>query len=114
MPTTSTSEKQTAVAVPTVPKQPINTVKEGHDDPPLRQHIQDIRQPVAQFVINSLLQVAAFATAIAFGVFAVKSVDVQDLANNYASQATLEALTANQLTLLSFCLSVIAGSQGSR
>ena len=47
---------------------------------PMHHQILDVRQPVAQFVINSFLQAAAFAVAIAFGVFAVKSVDVANLA----------------------------------
>jgi hypothetical protein len=70
-----------------------------------------LRQPVAQFIINTLLQVAAFAVAIAFGIFAIKSVQVGNLANSYANQSAEQALTANQLTLLTFCFSTMNGSQ---
>ena len=66
---------------------------------------------MAQFIIISLLQAAAFAVAIAFGIFAIKSVQVGDQANRYANQAIEQALTANQLTLLTFCLSTMNGSQ---
>ncbi len=78
--------------------------------PHLREQVLDIRQPVAQFIINSLLQAAAFVVAIAFGIYAIKSVQVGDIGNHYANQAAGQALTANQLTLLTFCFAM-NGSQ---
>jgi hypothetical protein len=51
-----------------------------------------------QFVINSLLQVAGFIAAIAFGIYAVRSVHVRKEANS-------DSTTANQLAILSLCLS---------
>lgn len=72
----------------------------------MHQQILDVKQPVAQFIINSFLQAAAFAVATAFGVFAVKSVDVAILANKYTLQSQEQAMTANQLALLAFCVTV--------
>lgn len=73
--------------------------------PPPDRQVSTISPPVGQFIINMLLQVAAFAAAIAFGIFAVKSVTVGNLANGYANQAARLAVTANQLAMLSLCLS---------
>jgi hypothetical protein len=73
--------------------------------PPPDRQVSTISPPVGQFIINMLLQVAAFAAAIAFGIFAVKSVMVGNLANGYANQAVRLAVTANQLAMLSLCLS---------
>lgn len=84
---------------------------ERSNNPLLREQILDIQQPVAQFIINSLLQVAAFAVGIAFGIYAVKSVQVGNLANSYSNRAIEQALTANQLALLAFCFSTINGNQ---
>jgi hypothetical protein len=64
-----------------------------------------LKPPIAQFIINLLLQLAAFAAAIAFGVYAVKSVDVAIKGNNYANQAIEIADIANKLSLLALCLS---------
>ena len=69
------------------------------------RQVSTISPPIGQFIINMLLQVAAFAAAIAFGIFAVKSVRVGYLANPYANQAVELAATANQLAMLSLCLS---------
>ena len=75
-----------------------------------QEEIFDIRQNMAQFTINSLLQVVAFALAIAFGVFAVRSVDVGEVANHLAMSGLKTSMKQtteqNQLSLLSFCLSV--------
>lgn len=54
--------------------------------------------PTGQFVINTLFQIASFAVAIAFGIYAAKSVTV---ANNSLQQAVI----ANQLAILAVCLS---------
>lgn len=66
--------------------------------------------PLGQFFINMILQLAAFAAAIAFGVFAVKSIDIARTANEYAAsanryaaQALGEARVANQVALLAVC-----------
>lgn len=66
--------------------------------------------PLGQFFINMILQLAAIAAAIAFGVFAVKSIDIArtangyaKTANSYAAQALEEARVANQVALLAIC-----------
>ena len=69
------------------------------------QQIATLSPPIGQFVINTLLQIAAFAAAIAFGVYAVKSVTVGSDANNYAAKAVEQAVTANQLAILAVCVS---------
>jgi hypothetical protein len=71
---------------------------------PLPQ-VVTLSPPIGQFFINSLLQGAGFVAAIAFGIYAVKSVRVGNTANQYASEAVLQAVTANQLALLAVCLS---------
>lgn len=57
-----------------------------------------------------ILQIAAFAVAIAFGVFAVKSIDIARTANkysasanSYAARALEEARVANQVAMLAVC-----------
>ena len=79
----------------------------------------ELHPPIAHFVINLVLQIAAFAAAIAFGSFAVKSVHEAIVANGlakvaldlshtaqYMTQKSLEvANTANRLALLTFCQS---------
>jgi hypothetical protein len=67
--------------------------------------VAKLSPPIGQFVINTILQMAAFAAAIAFGVYAVKSVTVANDANHYAAMAVQQALTANQLAILAVCLS---------
>jgi len=52
-----------------------------------------------------MLQGAGFVAAIAFGIYAVKSVRVGNVANQYAGQAAQQAAIANQLALLAVCLS---------
>lgn len=71
---------------------------------PLPQ-VATLSPPVGQFFINSLLQGAGFVAAIAFGIYAVKSVRVGNMANQYAGQAAQQAAIANQLALLAVCLS---------
>ncbi|ORX96592.1 hypothetical protein BCR34DRAFT_607579 [Clohesyomyces aquaticus] len=72
---------------------------------------QVLKPPIGRFVINIALQVAGIIAAVAFGVFAIKAVTVGNQANAYASQANgyasqaMElAKIANQLTLLTLCL----------
>lgn len=108
IPTASTPEKQ---STPENMRSLRDYVQSSNPLP--HEQILDIRQPVAQFIINTLLQVAAFAVAIAFGIFAIKSVQVGNLANSYANQSVEQSLTANQLTLLTFYFSTINGSQTS-
>ena len=66
--------------------------------------------PLGQFFINMILQIAAFVAAIAFGVFAVKSIDIARTANEYsarangyAAEALEEARLANQVAMLAVC-----------
>lgn len=82
-----------------------------NSDDPQSEHANDViqqselRPPIAQFIINFVLQIAGFAAAIAFGIFAVKSVRESIVANDYANQALDTARAANQLALLTLCLS---------
>jgi hypothetical protein len=55
--------------------------------------------PLGQFVINLLLQLAGIVAAVAFGIFAVESLNV-------AKQANIEARTANQVAMLGICTQV--------
>lgn len=59
--------------------------------------------PLGQFFINMILQIAAFVAAIAFGVFAIKSIDIARTANSYAAEALEEARLANQVAMLAVC-----------
>ena len=70
-----------------------------------QQQVATLSPPAGQFFINTLLQAAGFAAAIAFGIYAVKSVTVGNSANQYADQAVRLAVTANQLAILAVCLS---------
>ncbi|ETI22983.1 hypothetical protein G647_04779 [Cladophialophora carrionii CBS 160.54] len=78
--------------------------------------VATVSPPVGQFVIHTLLQIAGFAVAIAFGVYAVRSVHAAVLANSFSREANSfsreaiqQALAANQLALLATCLQ--AGNQ---
>lgn len=91
-----------------------------------RNEIATLSPPVGQFVISTLLNVAGFAAAIAFGVFAVRSVslaiasndaahqgntyaskanDLASSANVIASTANDQSVIANQVALIGLCLS---------
>jgi NhaP-type Na+/H+ or K+/H+ antiporter len=63
--------------------------------------------PLGQFVVNITLQVAGFVAAVAFGVFAIKSVRMADTSNRYAAQALEQSIVANRLAMLSVCLSAM-------
>lgn len=70
-----------------------------------------ISPPLGQFFITTILQIATFNAAIAFGVSAIKSINIARTANeysasanSYASQALEEALLANQVAMLAVCL----------
>lgn len=65
---------------------------------------QVLKPPIGRFAINVALQVAGIIAAVAFGVFAIKAVTVGNQANGYASEAMELAKMANQLTLLTICL----------
>jgi hypothetical protein len=67
--------------------------------------VAKLSPPIGQFVINTVLQVAALGAAIAFGVYAVKSVTAAIDSNNYAARAVEQAVTANQLAILTVYLS---------
>lgn len=60
---------------------------------------------MGQFAISFVLQILAIAAAVAFGVFAVKSVRVGNQANGIANQGVDLTLMANKLTILTLCLS---------
>jgi hypothetical protein len=80
-------------------KQSVKSIDQLQPQP----QVATLSPPVGQFVINSLLQVAGFIAAIAFGVYAVKSVDVGHSANESAGQAVQQAVIANQLAILAVC-----------
>jgi CBS domain containing-hemolysin-like protein len=63
--------------------------------------------PLGQFFINMTMQIAGFVAAVAFGVFAIKSVQMADTSNRYAGQALNQSIIANKLAMLSVCLSAI-------
>ena len=65
--------------------------------------VATLSPPLGQFVINVILQIAGFAAAISFGVFAVKSVTVAIQSENLANAALEQALLANQVALINLC-----------
>lgn len=75
-----------------------------------KKSIATLSPPLGQFFINTILQIAAFAAAIAFGVFAIISIDIARAANeysaranSYAARALEEARVANQVAMLAVC-----------
>lgn len=70
---------------------------------PLKQTTATLSPPLGQFFINMILQIATFGAAIAFGIFAVKSINIARTANSYAAQALEEARVANQVAMLGIC-----------
>jgi hypothetical protein len=70
-----------------------------------QQQVTTLSPPAGQFLINTLLQATGIAAAVAFGVYAVKSVTVGNSANQYADQAVQQAVAANQFAILAVCLS---------
>lgn len=73
-----------------------------------REKIATLSPPLGQFFINMILQIAAFAAAIAFG---VKSINIATTANeysasanSYAARALEEARVSNQVAMLAVCL----------
>jgi len=80
-------------------RRPLSAEKQSvpsiHQSPPPPQ-VATFSPPLGQFFINALLQIAGFVAAIAFGIYAVKSVTVGNSANQYANQAVQQAVTANQ------------------
>ena len=96
-PQSSSSEKQLAQDI--------------HWQRPSRQVLKT-SPPWGQFVINTLLQIAGFGAATAFGIFAVRSVGVGDTGNQFAHLSLLQAIAANRLTILTFCFA--NGSQVGR
>lgn len=69
-------------------------------------HIAKLSPPVGQFVIQTLLQIAGFGLAVAFGIYAVKSVTVGTIANDYGDKSVQQAIVSNQLAMLAICLSM--------
>ena len=75
-------------------------------------HSARLSPPIGQFFVNLLVQCAGFAAAIAFGIYAVKSVQVGSnanevalAANKIAEEANRIARDANQLAVIDLCLS---------
>ena len=62
-----------------------------HDSP-----IVKLSSPIGQHIVNVILQLAAIVAAIAFGYFAVESVQV-------GNQANAEARLANQIAIYAIC-----------
>lgn len=60
-------------------------------------HITRLVPPAGQFVINTVLQIAGFVAAVAFGVYAVESLRVGKVGNQYAGDST-------SFSILAFCL----------
>ncbi|KAG8526597.1 uncharacterized protein KY384_008798 [Bacidia gigantensis] len=84
----------------------VEKVKKDINDTP---HKTTISPPIGQFAISAVLQLAAFAVAISFGIFAVKSVRISNEANRYASEALEETRLANRIALLAICASATPG-----
>ena len=70
---------------------------------PLAPRVFTSMPPIGESFINTLLQLFVFAAAIAFGVFAIKSVNLAHEANRLAALAVREAQVANQLAMLAAC-----------
>ena len=110
----ASSNAHAAEKIPVIlPSSGNNTSDPGHHQP--RNEIATLSPPVGQFVISTLLNVAGFAAAIAFGVFAVrsvslanKSIDVAHQGNTYASKANDLASSANEIAATANDQSVIA------
>ena len=78
----------------------------------LRTEVARLTPPVGQFIISTVLNVLGFAAAIAFGVFAVRSVSLAIASNNAASRANDlasvandQSIVANRVALISYCSS---------
>ena len=76
----------------------------------LRTEVARLSPPVGQFIISTILNILGFAAAIAFGVFAVRSVSLAIASNNAASRANDlasmandQSTAANQLALIALC-----------
>ena len=61
--------------------------------------------PIGQFIVNSTIQIATLAAAVAFGIFAVKSLNVAIGANETAACQLDEARVANQVAFFVLCIS---------
>ena len=59
--------------------------------------VATLSPPIGQFVISTILNIAGIAAAVAFGVFAVRSVAL-------AAEANTQSRISNQMALTSFCL----------
>ncbi|KAL8822666.1 MAG: hypothetical protein Q9191_006598 [Dirinaria sp. TL-2023a] len=85
----STTKEEQAFAAATQPHHPITNAI--------------LSPPPGEFFINLILQVIGIVAAIAFGVFAVQSLNVAKTANTLTRQALEEARIANQAAMLSLC-----------
>ena len=64
--------------------------KEAHNE------VATLSPPVGQFIIGTIINIAGIAAAIAFGIFAVRSVALAATANNQAE-------INNQIALINYC-----------
>lgn len=70
------------------------------------EHQQPFLTPSrGQAALSTVLQGLGVVAAIAFGVYAIKAVQVSTIANTLSTEALLQAQMANQLALLSICSS---------
>ena len=60
--------------------------------------VATLSPPIGQFVISTILNIAGITAAVAFGVFAIRSVAL-------AVEANTQSKISNQMALTSFCLS---------
>ncbi|KAH7130719.1 hypothetical protein B0J11DRAFT_578230 [Dendryphion nanum] len=68
----------------------------------ITKHLQTSR---VQFILTMLLQIAAFAVTVAFGIFAVWSVKLGNEANLCAEKAFKQSELSNRQTIVTLCLS---------
>lgn len=61
--------------------------------------------PSTQHIANIILQISAIVAAIAFGAFAVQSVELANHANHYAAAAANFSLVSNQMAMYAICIS---------
>ena len=66
--------------------------------------VTTLSPPIGQFIVNTILNVFGVAAAIAFGLFAVHSVQLASNANKLAAIANNQSEVNNQMALINFCL----------
>ena len=73
-----------------------HTTAEKTGKPTTGRKRQKLSNPIGQYIINVLLQMAAIVAAVTFGYFAVQSVRISERAYN-------EAYLANQIAIYAVC-----------